>query len=148
MSQSKNPTGEDCDRAFVWLVGFLTPSTTRLYRGRAPRQSVWQFYVLPHMRQRWETMTSISAGHIILTPTQPQGRIEPGTSSPGVMRSTDWGTAPPPPPPPCGRASKEEPQVFLVIIMWNKKQALGYEQRISKETMVPQAEPMKKSPDS
>ena len=39
---------------FVWLVGFLTPpSTTRLYRGHAPRQSLWQFYVLPHMRQSW-----------------------------------------------------------------------------------------------
>ena len=48
---------------FVCLVGFLTSSsTTRLYRGRAPRQSVWQFYVLPHRRQSWETMTSISAG--------------------------------------------------------------------------------------
>ena len=52
-----------------WLVGFLTSSsTTRLYRGRAPRQSVWQFYVLAHMRQSWETMASVSAGHIILTP--------------------------------------------------------------------------------
>ena len=51
------------------LFGFLTSSsTTRLYRGRAPRQSVWQFYVLPHMRQSWETVTSVSAGHIILTP--------------------------------------------------------------------------------
>ena len=49
-----------------WLVGFLTSSsTTRLYRGRAPRQSVWQFYVLPHMRQSWETMASVSAGHIM-----------------------------------------------------------------------------------
>ena len=58
----------------VCLFGFLTSSsTTRLYRGRAPRQSVWQFYVLPHMRQSWETMTSVSAGHIILTPTQPVG---------------------------------------------------------------------------
>ena len=46
------------------LLGFLTSSsTTRLYRGRAPRQSVWQFYVLPHMRQSWETMASVSAGH-------------------------------------------------------------------------------------
>ena len=53
----------------VWLVEFLaTSSTTRLYRGQAPRQSVGQFYVLPHMRQSWETMTSVSAGHIILTP--------------------------------------------------------------------------------
>ena len=59
---------------FVCLFGFLpSSSTTRLYRGRAPRQSVWQFYVLPHMRQSWETMTSVSAGHIILTPTQPVG---------------------------------------------------------------------------
>ena len=56
------------------LFGFSTSlSTTRLYRGRAPRQSVWQFSVLPHMRQSWETMTSVSAGHIILTLTQPVG---------------------------------------------------------------------------
>ena len=56
------------------LFGFLTPlSTTGLYRGRATRQSVWQFYVLPHMRQSWETMTSVSAGRIILTSTQPVG---------------------------------------------------------------------------
>ena len=48
-----------------WLVGFLTSSsTTRLYRGRALRQSVWQLNVLPHMRQSWETMTSVSAGFI------------------------------------------------------------------------------------
>ena len=32
------------------LVGFLT-STTRLYRGWAPRQSVWEFNVLPHIRK-------------------------------------------------------------------------------------------------
>ena len=47
-------------RAFVfffWIVFLTSSSTTRLYRGRAPRQS-------------WETMTSVSAGHIILTPTQ------------------------------------------------------------------------------
>ena len=61
-------------RLVGWLVGFLTSSsTTTLYRGRAPRQSVWQFYVLPHKRQSWETMTSVSAGHIILTLTQPVG---------------------------------------------------------------------------
>ena len=66
----------------VWLVGFLTSSsTTRLYRGRAPRQSVWQFYVLPHMRQSWETMTSVSAGHIILTSTQPVGSGRPQRES-------------------------------------------------------------------
>ena len=49
----------------VCLFGFLmSSSTSRLYCRRAPRQSVWQFYVLPHMRQSWETMTSISAGHL------------------------------------------------------------------------------------
>ena len=64
------------------MVGFLTSSsTTRLYRGRAPRQSVSQFYVLPHMRQSWETMTSVSAGHIILTPTQPVGSWRPQRKS-------------------------------------------------------------------
>ena len=65
---------------FVCLVGFLMSSSTRptsLYRGRVPRQSVWQFYVLPHMRQSWEPMSSVSAGHIILTPTQPVGSGRP-----------------------------------------------------------------------
>ena len=57
----------DCTLFFVWLV--TSSSITRLYRGRAPRQSVYQFYVLPHMRQSWETMTSVSAGNILLTPT-------------------------------------------------------------------------------
>ena len=67
---------------FFWLVCFLTSSsTTRLYRGWAPRQSVWQFNVLPHMRQSWETMTSVSAGHIILTPTQPVGSGRPQRES-------------------------------------------------------------------
>ena len=33
------------------------------------------------MRQRWETMTSISAGHIILTPTQPAGSGRPQRGS-------------------------------------------------------------------
>ena len=55
-----------------WLVGFLTSSSTsRLYRGR----------VLPHMRQSWETMASVSAGHIILTPTQPVGSGRPQRES-------------------------------------------------------------------
>ena len=62
----------------ICLFGFLTSSsTTRLYLRRALRQSVSQFYVLPHMRQSWETMTSGSDGHIILTPTQPVGSGQP-----------------------------------------------------------------------
>ena len=48
----------------VCLFGFLkSSSTSRLYRGRAPRQSVWQFYVLPHMRQSWETMSATDLAH-------------------------------------------------------------------------------------
>ena len=63
---------------FVWFVGFLTSSSiTRLYRGRVPRQ----FHVLPHTRQSGETMTSVSAGHIILTSTQPVGSGRPQRES-------------------------------------------------------------------
>ena len=88
----------------ICLFAFLmSSSTTRLYCGRAPRQSVWQFYVLPHMRQSWETMASVSAGHINdYTDTDPTSReraatagVEPGTSSPGVACSTDWANTPP-----------------------------------------------------
>ena len=48
------------------------------------------------MRQSWETTASVSADHIILTSTHSMAataEIEPGTSSPGVARSTDWATA-------------------------------------------------------
>ena len=67
---------------FGWLVGFLMySSTTRLYRGQASRQSVCQFYMLPHTRQSGETMTSVSAGHIILTLTQQVGGERPQRGS-------------------------------------------------------------------
>ena len=33
------------------------------------------------MRQSWETMTSVSAGHMILTPTQPVGSGRPQRES-------------------------------------------------------------------
>ena len=71
----------------VSLFGFVTSSsTTSLYRGQAPRQNVSQFYVLSHMRQSRETMTSVSAGHIILTPTQPVGSLRPQReSNPGPL---------------------------------------------------------------
>ena len=76
---------------FVCLFGFLTSSsTTRLYRGRAQGQSVWQFYVLPHTRESWETMTSASAGRVGVSRER---AATAGTSSPGVARSTDWATA-------------------------------------------------------
>ena len=64
---------------FVWLVGFLlTPSSaTRLYPGRVPRLTSGNLNVLPLTRQSGEIMTSISAGRIILTPTQPVGSGRP-----------------------------------------------------------------------
>ena len=69
--------------SFVCLFGFLTSSsTTGLYCGRVT--DVWQFYMLPHTRQSGETMTSTSAGHIILTPTQTVGSGWPQlVSNPG-----------------------------------------------------------------
>ena len=69
------------DFLFV-CFGFVTSSsTTRLYRGRVSRLTSDNFYVLPHMRQSRETMTSVSAGHIILTPTQPVGSGRPQRES-------------------------------------------------------------------
>ena len=88
----------------VWLVGFLTSSsTTRLYRGQAPRKNVWQFYVLPHNEtELGDHDFCLSRSHY--TDTDPTSReraarvgIEPGTFSPGVARFTDWATAPPSP---------------------------------------------------
>ena len=59
------------------------------------------------MRQSWETMTSVSAGHIILTPTQPVGSGRPQReSNPGPphqeSRALLTELPPPPPPPPRG----------------------------------------------
>ena len=66
---------------FVCLVFSTSSSTTRLFRGRVPRLTSDNFYMLPHMRQSWETMTFVSAGHIILTPTQPVGSGRPQRES-------------------------------------------------------------------
>ena len=61
------------------------------------------------MRQSWETMTSVSARHIILTPTQPVGSGQPQRGSnpvPPDQRSRALSTEllpPPPPPPPRNR---------------------------------------------
>ena len=67
------------------MFDFLTySSATRLYRGRVPRLMSDN-----STRQSGETMTSISAGHIILTPTQPVGSGRPQRKSnprPGVYR--------------------------------------------------------------
>ena len=64
------------------------------------------------MRQSWETMTSISAGHIILTPTQPVGSGRPQRgSNPGLpdQESRALPTELPPPPP--------HTQIQLLVIL-------------------------------
>ena len=64
---------------FVWLVGFLTSSwTTRLDRGRIPRLTSGNFTCCQTRdRAGRPRLLSVSAGHIILTPTQP---VESGWS--------------------------------------------------------------------
>ena len=48
----------------------MPSSATRLYRGRVPSLTSDNFFVLPHTRQSGETMTSVSAGDIILLRTE------------------------------------------------------------------------------
>ena len=83
---------------FVWIVclfGFLTSSsTTRLYRGRAPRQErLTILRAATHETELGDHDFCLSRSHY--TDTDPTCReraatagIEPGTSSPGVARST------------------------------------------------------------
>ena len=87
---------------FVCLFGFLTSSsTTRLYRGRAPRQErLTILRAATHETELGDHDFCLSRSHY--TDTDPTSReraatagIEPGTSSPGVARST----AEPPRPP-------------------------------------------------
>ena len=53
----------------VCFISFSTSSsTTRVYRGRVPRLTS-DICTCYHTRQSGETKTSVSAGHIILTPT-------------------------------------------------------------------------------
>ena len=80
---------------FVCLVGFLTSSsTTRLYRGRAPRQErLTILRAATHETELGDHDFCLSRSHN--TDTDPTCReraatagIEPGNSSPGVARST------------------------------------------------------------
>ena len=80
---------------FGWLVGFLTSSsTTRLYRGRAPRQErLTILRAATHETELGDHDFCLSRSHY--TDTDPTCKeraatagIEPGTSSPGVARST------------------------------------------------------------
>ena len=80
---------------FFCLFGFLTSSsTTRLYRGRAPRQERLTIVrAATHETELGDHDFCLSRSHY--TDTDPTCRerattagIEPGTSSPGVARST------------------------------------------------------------
>ena len=93
--------------SFVCLFVFLTSSsTTRLYRGRAPRQErLTILRAATHETELGDHDFYLSRSHY--TDTDPTCReraatagIEPGTSSPGVARSTAELPRPPPPPPP------------------------------------------------
>ena len=63
-------------------------TTSGLYRGRVPRLTPGNLYVLRHRDriESGETMSFVSAGHIIATPIQLVGsevakaRVEPGSS--------------------------------------------------------------------
>ena len=80
----------------VCLFGF----STRLYR-TGPKTDVLH-NVLPHTRPSGETMTSVSAGHIILTPFQPVGCGQPqrGRIRDLITRSHALYRLSYPPPPP------------------------------------------------
>ena len=67
------------------------------------------------MSQSWETMTSVSAGHIIQTPTQPAGsgrpQREPNQGPPHQESSALPTELLPPPPPPPWQSMKKKKQI-------------------------------------
>ena len=86
----------------ICLFGFLTSSsTTRLYRGRAPKTE--RLPILragTHETELGDHDFCLSRSHYTNTDPTSKRRaatvgIELGTFSPGVARSTDWATAPP-----------------------------------------------------
>ena len=88
-------TNFSCGHCLFCLFGFLTSSsTTRLYRGRAPRQErLTILRAATHETELGDHDFCLSRSHY--TDTDPTCReraatagIEPGTSSPGVARST------------------------------------------------------------
>ena len=95
MEQEKAQVNDMLARLFVCLFGFLTSSsTTRLYRGRALRQErLTILRAATHETELGDHDFCLSRSHY--TDTDPTCReraatagIEPGTSSPGVARST------------------------------------------------------------
>ena len=108
---------------FVCLVGFLTSSsTTRLYLGRAPRQErLTILRAATHETELGDHDFCLSRSHY--TDTDPTCReraatagIEPGTSSPGVARSTaePSGSAPRPP----EEDGPKRPPATIVVLPW------------------------------
>ena len=104
------------------LFGLLTSSsTTRLYRGRAPRQErLTILRAATHETELGDHDFCLSLSHY--TDTDPTCReraatagIEPGTSSPGVARSTAELPRPPPPPPNLCRNMEDEKNCSFLI---------------------------------
>ena len=95
--EEKEEEGEEEEEEdlFVYLVSFLTSSsTTRLYRGRAPRQRLTILHAATYETELGDHDFCLSRSHYTNTdPTSREraatARIEPRTSSPGVACSTD-----------------------------------------------------------
>ena len=113
---------ETCtSQLFVCLFGFLMSlSTTRLYRGRAPRQERLTISrAATHETELGDHDFCLSRSHY--TDTDPTCReraatagIEPGTSSPGVARST--AELPRPPSQTCWIFEQEFPDYADVLV--------------------------------
>ena len=77
------------------------------------------------MRQSWETMTYVSAGHIILTPTQPvrsgrpqrQSNLGPPHQESRALPTELPRPPPPPPPPPPPIVVKMMVNKFMIMMM-------------------------------
>ena len=104
---------------FVCLFVFLTSSsTTRLYRGRAPRQErLTILRAATHETELGDHDFCLSRSHY--TDTDPTCReraatagIEPGTSSPGVARSTAELPRPP-------SERKKDIYIYIYIYIYN-----------------------------
>ena len=66
---------------FGWLVSQHPHQQLGYIADRSKDWRLTTIYVLPHTRQSWETITSVSARHIILTPTPPAGGGRPQRKS-------------------------------------------------------------------
>ena len=100
---------------FGCLVGwFLNVLVNYQVISRPQDRASDNFYMLLHMRQSWETMSSISAGHIILTPTQPVGSGRPQRgSNPGPPDQESRALPTELPCPPCFRKIVEYCTMFF-----------------------------------